>query len=168
MAGHRKSLQGAAPCRIEQTLGSIQNHSPWPGKHIQWEYALITGQRCKVRCWYICFEISNNFMSINNDPLKITPQSLHRFWFTVGTTQQWYDIIRELKSLHGRNWRGQPKVKRRLDKLNMFSGWLVAKSMYVCATNISVWFDVPDPATATWISIKLGIPVHNTDPDTNK
>ncbi len=127
---------------------------------------MITGQRCKVL---------NNISSLGPlfkmseivDPLKITTQPLHRFWFTVDTTQQWYSIIRELKLLHGRNWRGQSKVKRRLEGNSLFKGWIGGGSYY-CNPSVCVWFDIPDPVTATWISVKLGILVHNTNPEANK
>lgn len=100
------------------------------------------------------------------DPLKITTQPLHRFWFTVETTPQWYDIIRELKHLHGREWRGQPRVKRVLDNLTHYARWFTIPG-YTPPT-MQVWFDIPDPATATWISVKLGIPVSVIGPTANK
>jgi len=71
--------------------------------------------------------------------------SLHRVWVEVTYIHTWYSIIREANSLYGpKNWRGQPKVKRRLER-----NWHHKP--------VRVWFDVPDPNFATWISVKHSV-----------
>ena len=68
----------------------------------------------------------------------------YRFWVTVDTTKQWYDIIRECNSWFGKNWKGQPHVKRKIKKHNL----------------VKVWFDVPDLKFSSWISVKYSLEVH--------
>lgn len=95
---------------------------------------------------------------MNNDPLKVTTTTLHRFWFAVATVDQWYSIIHELRATFGRNWAGQAKVKKKLTRNvwhNQFWGREPNTHM--------IWFDIPDPAIATWIGIKLGIDVVTDD-----
>ena len=87
------------------------------------------------------------------DPLRTTTQELHRFWFTVATLEQWYAIMRECRSAFGDRWRTQSKVRRRLEEKHRYSQ--VPRSV------IEVWFDLPDPRIATWISIKLGVRVQD-------
>ena len=86
-------------------------------------------------------------MSTQFDPLKKTTQDLHRFWFSVSTEKQWYDIIREARRWFGKNWQGQSKVKRKLSKQTPFGR----------SASIMIWFDVPDDRFATWISVKHSI-----------
>ena len=76
-----------------------------------------------------------------------TAGTLHRIYFCVNTLSTWYAIMREARQQFGRNWRCQPKVKRRIERLDWVGGdqwhW--------------VWFEVPDPAFVTWASVKLGV-----------
>jgi hypothetical protein len=82
-------------------------------------------------------------------PLKTTTDAMHLYRVTVELENdvQWYKIIREANALYGlHNWRGQPRVKRKLEK-----NWARNK--------VRVWFDVPDQTFASWISIKLALHV---------
>lgn len=77
---------------------------------------------------------------------------LQRFWFSVATEQQWYDIIRECRSWFGKNWHGQGKVRRKLKN-----------NIYKTNQSLPVWFEVPDPRFATWISVKHSIQVYSDE-----
>ena len=90
-------------------------------------------------------------MSTQLDPLKTTAPELHRFWFIVSTEKQWYDIMRECRSWFGKNWRGMAKVKRKLNP----------RHSAVRPRSVPVWFEVPDPRFATWISVKLSLQVQS-------
>jgi hypothetical protein len=90
-------------------------------------------------------------MSTQFDPLKTTAPELHRFWFFVSTEKQWYDIIRECRSWFGKNWQGMSKVRRKLNP----------KNRYAKMHQVPVWFEVPDPRFATWISVKLSLQVQS-------
>ena len=90
-------------------------------------------------------------MSTQFDPLKTTAPELHRFWFMLTTEKQWYDIIRECRAWFGKNWRGMSKVRRKLNtRYPRPVGW-----------SVPVWFEVPDPRFATWISVKLSLQVQS-------
>ena len=71
---------------------------------------------------------------------------MHRIHFNIATVSQWYLVIHEAKALYGNNWRAQPRVKRRLEHSKVFS-----------TTINPIWFDVPDPVFATWITVKHSI-----------
>jgi hypothetical protein len=88
-------------------------------------------------------------MSTQFDPLKTTAPELHRFWFILATQKQWYDVMRECREWFGpynRRWRSMSKVRKKLhpDKSR---------------GTMPVWFDVPDPRFATWISVKMSLQV---------
>ena len=91
-------------------------------------------------------------MSKQLDPLGTTAPELHRFWFVVRTHQQWYDIMRECREWFGKSWRGMSKVRRKLNAKYSASG-----------VAIPVWFEVPDPRFATWISVKHSLQVAGED-----
>ena len=91
-------------------------------------------------------------MSKQLDPLKTTTPELHRFWFYVRTTEQWYAVIRECREWFGKDWRGMSKVRR---KLTDRPGTIARSSA------IPVWFEVPDPRFATWVSVKLSLQVES-------
>ena len=83
------------------------------------------------------------------DPLKETTNTmhLHRIVVELEDSEQWYKIIREAHRCFGSgNWNGQGRVKRKLD-----NNW--------AKTKIRVWFEVPDPSFASWISVKLAVRV---------
>jgi hypothetical protein len=88
-------------------------------------------------------------MSKQSDPLKLTAQDLHRFWFCISTEQQWYAVMRECREWFGKNWRCMSKVRRKLDgRLRVLAP-------------VAVWFEVPDPRFATWISVKYSLEVQS-------
>lgn len=89
-------------------------------------------------------------MSTQSDPLKVTAQELHRFWFSISTEQQWYAVMRECRSWFRANWRTMPKVRRKLNARYVGRGHTVM-----------VWFEVPDPRFATWVSVKLSLQVQS-------
>lgn len=91
------------------------------------------------------------------DPLKLTTQELHRFWFKIYTADQWYAVMHECRQLFGRNWRTKRGVLKRFKKARNLSQAL-RQWMFVNVSN-EIWFEVPDPTFATWISIKHSIEV---------
>ena len=92
-------------------------------------------------------KIQNSALSISEslDSLKITPLPMHRITFMLMDTTGWYAVMREARALYGKNWRGQPHVKRKLER----NRW--SKSI------IPVWFEVPDPTFASWCAVKLAV-----------
>ena len=87
-------------------------------------------------------------MSDSLDSLKETPLVMHRIWFDVKSIESWYAIMKEARALYGKNWQGQPKVKRKLENISWAD---------LTTPSVQVWFDVPDPAFATWISVKHAV-----------
>lgn len=86
------------------------------------------------------------------DSLRTTPLVMHRITFRLTGTQQWYNIMREARNTFGTGWRGQRHVKRRLERNRRDQQPML------------VWFEVPDPAFATWCAVKLAVePVHGTN-----
>ena len=91
-------------------------------------------------------------MSTSLNSLEETATSMHphRVLFELTTLQDWYKVIHEANALYGsHNWQGQPRVKRKLEQ----NHWL--------KKTIPVWFDVPDPAFATWVSVKHSLIARN-------
>lgn len=83
------------------------------------------------------------------DSLKLTPLVMHRIQVELRTVKDWYAVIRELNQVFGANkWKGQHHVKRRLENI-----------IWNPSQNVQVWFDVPDPAIATWLAVKLAVQV---------
>jgi hypothetical protein len=91
-------------------------------------------------------------MSTQFDPLRTTAPELHRFWFMLSTEKQWYDVMRECRSWFGKNWRGMAKVRRKLGNHT---------SPALRYAPLPVWFEVPDPRFATWISVKMSLQVQS-------
>lgn len=100
-------------------------------------------------------------MSMSMDPLKLTTQELHRFWFKIYTSEQWYAVMHECHLMFGKNWRTKRNVLKRFKKAKNLSQAL-QQWMFV---NIShdIWFEVPDPNFATWIAVKYSIEVASND-----
>ena len=73
--------------------------------------------------------------------------TMQRFYFTLSRTDQWYAIMRECRAWFGKDWRCQPKVRRKLS-----TG---AFGRRPC----QVWFDVPDERFASWVAVKLAVEV---------
>lgn len=92
-------------------------------------------------------KIQDSALSISEslDSLKTTPLPMHRITFSVKNTDQWYAIMKEARALYNKDWRSQPHAKRRLDRAR----WEQKL--------IPVWFDVPDPAFASWCAVKLAV-----------
>lgn len=83
-------------------------------------------------------------------PLKATTNAMHLYRVVVELedTEQWYAIIREAQRLFGPgNWDGQPRVKRKLERVR----W--------SKDRVRVWFDVPDVSFGSWIGVKLAVRV---------
>ena len=57
----------------------------------------------------------------------------------VFTQDQWYNIIRDLNQLFGKDWRGQQRVKRKFYRNTM---------------PLRVWFEVPDEKIASFLQLK--------------
>ena len=91
-------------------------------------------------------------MSTQFDPLKTTSPELHRFWFMLSTEKQWYDVMRECRQWFGKNWKSMPKVRRKLTNRRLPGLGLAP---------LPVWFEVPDPRFATWISVKYSLQVQS-------
>jgi hypothetical protein len=84
--------------------------------------------------------------SINS--LESTPLVMHRIWFDLRDTQTWYAIMKEATAMYGKDgWKGQPRVKRRLERF----AWQRNREENL------VWFEVPDPAFATWCAVKHAV-----------
>jgi len=75
----------------------------------------------------------------------MTDTAFHRIYFCVRDLPTWYAVMGEARQQFGRNWRAQPKVRRRIER----QSWL--------PQDLWVWFEVPDPVFATWVSVKLGV-----------
>lgn len=83
------------------------------------------------------------------DSLRSTPLVMHRIQVQLDDVKTWYAVIRELNRVYGMgNWRGQSHVKRRLENITWNPDQFVR-----------VWFDVPDPAIASWLAVKLAVQV---------
>ena len=99
-------------------------------------------------------------MSMSMDPLKLTTQSLHRFWFKVHTKEDWYSIVNECRLLYGSNWRTQRNILKRFKKAQNYNrsiqAWIYRNMPH------TIWFEVPDSAFATWITVKYSIEVSDT------
>lgn len=95
-------------------------------------------------------ETSASSMSASLNSLESTPLVMHRIWFDLRDTETWYAIMKEATMLYGKDgWRSQPRVRRRLEKF----AWEKTR------VENHVWFEVPDPSFATWISVKYSIQV---------
>jgi hypothetical protein len=79
------------------------------------------------------------------DSLDRTTGSMHRISVCVQDLLTWYAVMAEARRQFGRNWRAQPKVKRKIER-----------QLWV-PQDVWVWFEVPDPSFVTWVSVKLGV-----------
>ena len=76
---------------------------------------------------------------------------MKRFYFRLRSTQQWYAIMQECRQWFGSNWRGQPRVRRKLPDGR--------KRVISAQAPCLVWFDVPDERFASWIAVKMALEV---------
>ena len=83
------------------------------------------------------------------DSLEITPLVMHRIWFQLYTTKEWYAVMKEARTMFGSNWRTQSRVKRRLEHNNLWG--------LNAAQTVPVWFEVPDQTFATWVAVKHAV-----------
>jgi hypothetical protein len=90
-------------------------------------------------------------MSTQLDPLETTAPELQRFWFMLTTEKQWYDVMRECRAWFGKNWQSMAKVRRKLSSRTPAPRY----------APLPVWFEVPDPRFATWISVKYSLQVQS-------
>jgi hypothetical protein len=79
---------------------------------------------------------------------------LHRIYVSIVTEEQWYGIMRECRSWFGKNWRTQPRVRRKLSENQRHRH---------NKPSVEVWFEVPDLRIATWISVKYSLQVAGED-----
>ena len=84
-------------------------------------------------------------MSAPSNRRKHSTDTMHRIYFCVENLPMWYAIMREARLQFHRNWRAQSKVKQKLER----GLWITVGHW--------VWFEVPDPAFASWIGVKLGV-----------
>ena len=82
------------------------------------------------------------------DSLKVTPLVMHRIWFRLHTTKEWYAVMKEARTMFGTNWRTQSRVKRRLEHYTLWG---------VSLQPVPVWFEVPDQTFATWVAVKHAV-----------
>jgi hypothetical protein len=82
------------------------------------------------------------------DSLKETSLPMHKLFFELSSTEQWYAIMRDARAQFGQNWRSQSHVKRRLERVNMYKNGTFTER---------VWFEVPDPKFGTWVAIKHAV-----------
>jgi hypothetical protein len=74
---------------------------------------------------------------------------MHRIWFQLHSTKEWYAVMNEARAMFGKNWRTQSRVKRRLEHNNLWG--------LNAAQTVSVWFEVPDQTFATWVAVKHAV-----------
>jgi hypothetical protein len=92
-------------------------------------------------------KIQDSALSISESlgSLELTPLPMHRITFLLINTDQWYAVMKEARTLYGKNWRAQSHVKRRLDR----NEWSQRPER--------VWFEVPDLSFASWCAVKLAV-----------
>lgn len=92
-------------------------------------------------------------MMEKNGLLKSTEPGaeLHRVYFEISTTGQWYAIMGEARALYGKNWKCQGHVRKKLDRY----AW--GNSSGTFTKFVTIWFEVPDPKFTTWVSMKLAV-----------
>jgi len=79
---------------------------------------------------------------------------MHKIWFTVQGSSDWYYIIKELQTWFGNDWRGQRGVRKKLttqdgyDISSVHAGVMAYK-------RIRVWFLVPNLAFKTFMDLKM-------------
>ena len=60
--------------------------------------------------------------------------------------------MRECRVWFGVDWRSMSKVKRKLSQIRTYGSR---------SNTVSVWFEVPDPRFATWVSVKHSLQVYS-------
>jgi hypothetical protein len=79
---------------------------------------------------------------------------MHRIYLQIQDEKTWYSVMAEARSWFGKNWKCQPRVRRRFRQFQ--HNWnLVGTS--IVPTEITVWFEVPNLQFETWAVIKCGV-----------
>ena len=73
-----------------------------------------------------------------------------KFIIDLDRESQWYQVMAECRRCFGRQWRGQPRVRRKFRYRPL---------AITAPPPVQVWFEVPDPEFMTWIGIKTGCAV---------
>ena len=68
---------------------------------------------------------------------------MHKVYFEIRYIDQWYQIIKELKSWFGTEWKGQRGVRKKFQK----TSWSMESH--------TVWFLIPDPSFKTFMDLKM-------------
>ena len=68
---------------------------------------------------------------------------MHKVYFEIRYIDQWSEIIKELKSWFGTEWKGQRGVRKRFQK----TSWSFESHQ--------IWFLIPDLAFKTYMELKL-------------
>lgn len=68
---------------------------------------------------------------------------MHKIYFEIRYIEQWYQIIKELRSWFGTEWKGQRGIRKKLNK-----------SMWSLESH-TIWFFVPDLAFKTFMDLKI-------------
>lgn len=136
MAHKRKS------CRLRQ--------GPWPSNRLK--PGLIPrgyAKRNNLERLEMTVNIKGSARSIPEslDSLKETPLVMHRIWFQLHSTNEWYAVMKEARAVFGKNWRTQSRVKRKLE----------TSTMWGLVNPVPVWFEVPDQTFATWVAVKHAV-----------
>ena len=113
---------------------------------IPWEYA----ERINLERLEMTVKIEGSALSIPEslDSLNVTPLVMHRIWFQLHSTKEWYAVMNEARAMFGKNWRTQSRVKRRLEHTTLWG---------VSLQPVPVWFEVPDETFATWVAVKHAV-----------
>ena len=113
---------------------------------IPWEYV----ERINLERLEMTVKIEGSALSIPEslDSLKVTPLVMHRIWFRLHTTKEWYAVMNEARAMFGKNWRTQSRVKRRLEHTTLWG---------ISLQPVPVWFEVPDQTFATWVAVKHAV-----------
>ena len=77
----------------------------------------------------------------DNNPIK--------FEIELQRLAQWYEVMRECRRCFGQDWRGQPKIRKKLR----------GNELGYSNDTVRAWFIVPDPQFVTWIGVKTGCAV---------
>lgn len=70
----------------------------------------------------------------------------YRFVVFIRNTTQWYSLMQECRTWFGKDWKTQPKVRKKLNRLTGYE-------------HVPVWFEVPDETWASWVSTKLSVEI---------
>ena len=78
---------------------------------------------------------------------------MHKIWFTIEEANEWYYIIKELKTWFGNDWRGQRGVRKKLTTRDGYDANVNAG--FMAYKRIRVWLLVPNLAFKTFMDLKM-------------